>query len=117
MRILYIAALLSMCILLGTAFFALRGIRRKKPLDPRRDWIEEALGAEIGAEIGAKAATKPPAKTAPASVHRATSGAHPAYIALLQGMVVGMAIVLLARAQQRMLEDGVPRGNPGAPVS
>lgn len=114
MRILYIAALLSMCILLGTAFFALRGIRKKKPLDPKLDWIEEALGAEIGAPAPAgtdanaatkKADTKADTRAAPASANHATPETHPAYTALLQGMIVGMAIVLLARAQKRILED------------
>ncbi len=95
MRILYIAALLSMGILLGTAFFALRSIRRQhenKEVDLERKAWKKHQGAQASAKVH------------PASADHATSGA-PAYTALLQGMMVGMAIVLLARAQKRMLKD------------
>ena len=95
MRILDIVALLSMGILLGTAFFALRGIHRQyenKEIDLERKAWKKHQDAQASTRMR------------PVGTDHATSGT-PAYTALLQGMMVGMAIVLLARAQKRMLKD------------
>ena len=150
-RILYIAALLSMCSLLAAAFFALRGIRKEhKDVESdleRMAWKAhqeaEAVKTELEARstayanlkiddppVGKTGTTAPanPSETDPLNVSatateiadipsptaalptadlgdESTISAAPAYIALLQGILLGATIVLLAKAQARQPED------------
>lgn len=152
-RILYIAALLSMCSLLAAAFFALRGIRKEhKDVEAdleRMAWKAHREAEAAKAEIEARSATQADVKTSAATLEQAdtqtsakasdiapekisanvtevaaapSTTAHPgnedapppprtpAYTALLQGILLGAAIVLLARAQRWLPEDVFPTG-------
>ena len=117
-RILFIAALLSMTSLLGAAFFVLRGIRKKHEnveVDLERRTRKAHREAERPttlnyAEANVRANTQIAAKATSATVDAKIAertglpglpGATPqtpAYTAMLQGILLGAAIVLLARA-------------------
>ncbi len=151
-RILYIAALLSMCSLLAAAFFALRGIRKAhKNVEAdleRMAWKAHQEAEAAKAEIEARNAANANSKTDAATIEKAdvqisakasdiapekisanaaeiaaiprmtalpdnegaTPQRTPAYTALLQGILLGAAIVLLARAQKWLPENASPMG-------
>lgn len=124
-RILFIAALLSMTSLLGAAFFVLRGIRKKHEnveVDlERRTWKArgeaERPTTQNNAQTNVRANTQIAATATSATVDAkiaertglpGPSGATPqtpAYTAMLQGILLGAAIVLLARALQWQQEN------------